>query len=1092
MPLIKDLINFCWFFFKWGIVPGTIVALLVIPHLYQRVDEEIRCQIERRFAEHYPNLKITVRSAVRVEGQGIEVRDLSIREPGAKDPRDTMLHLERVFLRCDTDLAELIGDNVCVNHVTIQRPTLRVARLPDGSWTTSRLWPPPQFNKVPPDVTVDNGTIEIVDLSKTPPSTMTFPNVNLTIQNKPRPVGDPSAPLVRMVRGNLTCNHCGKVEFEGEGNAERQDWRLAGTIHDLEIVPNLREALPAPLARQLAVLGGLRGSVELKFAVKSDSTAPSGCRFTLSGQLAEGHLDNDPRLPDRLTNLRGSFKVDNEGLAVENVTAQAGPSTLRIARGRLGFGPQAPWSVTAMIDQLVLDERLPPFLPDSMKAVWRKYQPAGRIDLAVDLKSDGRQLDAAHAKIIAQCQDVAFAYHKFRYRMEQGRGQLKIDHDELAIDMIANAAGQPVRMTGRVKQPLSAPHGWFEAHGKDIPVDMKDDNLLGALNEETRSIVKLLEPRGLCDFRIRVWREQPEGEFFRHLVLDPKDSAICFEKFPYPLERIYGRIERFPDGRWELRDLHGTNDTAQIWCNGQLTNGPDGKQLTLRLVGKDVPLDNKLRKSLKESMQQAWDNLDPRGMIDVQTDITWSVDRKKLDMVVVAQPQPDTASIRPRMFPCQMEKLHGVLVYRDGHVTFDKFRARHDRTTISGRGHWDFLPDGSWDFHLENVSVDRLRLDNDRELKLALPQRLREGVAKLDPSGPMYLHKGKLDVHHSGVTGDPIKATWDLWLGFHSTQIDSGIQLENMHGEVSLRGASDGKSFYSQGELDIDSLTFRDFQFTDVKGPFWIDDGRILLGSWVARREQNPNGSPTTEPRAISARLFGGTVKADAWIAPKYVPCYGLTAELLGADLAQFAKETMPGQQQLQGRVGLVLNLKGLAPKLHGLRGDGRLWLHEGDVYNLPPLIIYDLPVMSELLTLLKVPEPDTTAFTEADLRFRVAGNHVYLDHIELNGNTISLVGKGQMDFQSNIGLEFHALVGRNQWQIPLVSPLMGEASRQAMTINVAGTLHNPNVSRDVLPGVKEAIRELEASLQAMPTGAPTRPVAGRVPPSVNPNPLRR
>ena len=69
-------------------------------------------------------------------------------------------------------------------------------------------------------------------------------------------------------------------------------------------------------------------------------------------------------------------------------------------------------------------------------------------------------------------------------------------------------------------------------------------------------------------------------------------------------------------------------------------------------------------------------------------------------------------------------------------------------------------------------------------------------------------------------------------------------------------------------------------------------------------------------------------------------------AEVLGANLAQYAKEKMPGRQDLKGRVGLTLDLQGYAPTINGLRGRGRMWLREGDVYELP-LMVSILKILS-------------------------------------------------------------------------------------------------------------------------------------------------
>ena len=101
------MINFCWFFFKWGLVLCVIGAVAAVPYFYRRVDEELRRRIEARFAQHYAGLKVTVGSAELVTGQGIKVRDLAIMEPGADGPRAELANVEELFIVCQSDLKEL-------------------------------------------------------------------------------------------------------------------------------------------------------------------------------------------------------------------------------------------------------------------------------------------------------------------------------------------------------------------------------------------------------------------------------------------------------------------------------------------------------------------------------------------------------------------------------------------------------------------------------------------------------------------------------------------------------------------------------------------------------------------------------------------------------------------------------------------------------------------------------------------------------------------------------------------------------------------------------------------------------------------------
>ena len=124
---------------------------------------------------------------------------------------------------------------------------------------------------------------------------------------------------------------------------------------------------------------------------------------------------------------------------------------------------------------------------------------------------------------------------------------------------------------------------------------------------------------------------------------------------------------------------------------------------------------------------------------------------------------------------------------------------------------------------------------------------------------------------------------------------------------------------------------------------------------------------------------------------------------------------------------------------------------------------------MVRLLKILGGSQPDETAFSKADIQFKIENCRMILSPIEFNGDAISLLGEGIMDFDSKIDLAFRAVVGRNDIWVPVFSAIADEASRQTMTIHVKGPLSDPNISRDVLPAVKEALSRLEKSMQAAP-----------------------
>ena len=146
---------------------------------------------------------------------------------------------------------------------------------------------------------------------------------------------------------------------------------------------------------------------------------------------------------------------------------------------------------------------------------------------------------------------------------------------------------------------------------------------------------------------------------------------------------------------------------------------------------------------------------------------------------------------------------------------------------------------------------------------------------------------------------------WNLSVGLNQVGIDCGLRLENIYGNVGIAGWSDGTRFQIRGELALDSLTCRDHQFTQVLGPFWIDDQEAMFGSWVAQRDNRllPRGQPPAALRPVTAKIFGGTVYGDGWTSLDSQPRYSVRATLVDADLAACARELAGNNRNLRGRI---------------------------------------------------------------------------------------------------------------------------------------------------------------------------------------------
>ena len=454
-----------------------------------------------------------------------------------------------------------------------------------------------------------------------------------------------------------------------------------------------------------------------------------------------------------------------------------------------------------------------------------------------------------------------------------------------------------------------------------------------------------LHPEGTIKVYLRSWRNAPEQPVHQHLIVDAKGCSIQYEKFPYPLRNIRGTLEMY-DGSWTFRDLEGYNNTGRVRGEGHLAPTLQGNELFLRLVGNDVALDEQLRDALRHNQRQVWQVLRPRGAMDLVAEIRYLCEPKQLSVSVDAQTDPENTSIEPVHFPYRLEKLDSALHYRDGRVTIAHLKAEHGPVKLATGGYCEFPPGGRWHLHLEGLAADRVRFD--RELMQALPEQLKKSLAALKPGGAINV-RGSFDLEPGEYLADPARSAWDVRLGLNQASLDCGVKIENVHGTVHLVGSSDGKRFQSRGELALDSLHYKDYQFTQVMGPLWIDERQVLLGSWVARRlSETPGGGVQRgqeKPRPVTARIFGGVFEGDGWVALGDEPRYGLRGTLAGADLARCAAEVMPGQQRLRGKIAAAVELTGSGRSTNSLSGRGTIRLRDADVYELPVMISLLKPV---------------------------------------------------------------------------------------------------------------------------------------------------
>ncbi len=1049
--IFSAIVNRCWTIFKsclaLTLVGGVVAGVL----LYLRMDEELRARIEAKFASKYPNLTVRVRSARLLAGEGIEIRGLSISVPGDAGPHGQLAYIDEIFLACSTDLGDLAHGEPPVTQITIRRPVVHAARRADGTWSAAQLLPFPKFGKRAP-VCIQNGLIEIIEPARHPVTNYSIRDINCTIKPQPSLNGETEGPLE--IQGSASADHLARIAIGARVDPASHRWAVQGALSALHLAPELLVALPEEFAAAVPALRPIRGEGQIDFQVWGDPSATQPIVFKASAELSGGRFE-DPRLPYPLSDLHARLTVDNSGFTLEELTARNGPTSLRLIGKSEGLTPASPMNWFIEGKHLQMNKQWTNALPESLKETWNKFLPAGEIDITARLAFDGQKWQPV--AVAANLIDTSFSYHKFPYRLEHGTGKMLLDHDKLSMRLAAFAGAERVEIDGELLHP--GPHftGRVQLRGDGIPFDR---TLLAALPGKSRDVLAALNPYGTFNFVCLVTRDNPNVEGVnQQLLITLNRCAVKYDKFAYPIGNIRGTVQ-LENGRWTFSGLQGNNHTGLITCSGDFQPIGDGdSQLRLNFKGQEIQLDDELRDSLAASEKQLWNSIKPRGAINLNADVSYLNSQKKVDLTLHVEPVGDSTYIEPRCFPYRLEKLQGALDYHQGHVQFEKMRAVHDRTTISTAGACDILPEGGWQLQLKRLSVDRLKAD--RDLIAALPPKLRKAVTELAPTGPLNL-RGDVTFTGSAKPELPPSANWDLQLDMQQGSVNCGsVKIDNIFGGVRLVGSSDGLKSQSRGELAVDSLTYRDLQLTEVRGPLWFDDQRVLLG---VEAEQKAFGRGS---RRVTGKFYGGVLLADGTVTLQTTPRFSVRATLSDADLEKFAGESVPGKQKLKGKVLATVELSGTSAGVHTLLGGGAIHLRQAD--------IYELPLMVALLKILSVRTPDSTAFVSSDMDFRIDGEHMYFDRIVMAGDAISLLGKGELGIDGEIKLAFHSMVGRPEFQIPIVKTVLGQASKQILLIHIDGTLSNPKTSTEVLPTINQALQALQGE-----GVTPLPPVEGR------------
>jgi hypothetical protein len=1022
--------------------------------LLTHVDEMLRAKIVEGLGEMLPGWDLRI-GRCRFDLRGhVRVYDVEL-HVGQDQP---LVQLPEVVIVVDRE--QLADQRVLIHQIRLLRPEVLVTRDVAGKWNFEELPPLPPVQNSGSEWKIEQGTVNIrLERVNAEPDEIVLREINTQLV--------PSGKQRFEFRTACIVDRAGAVSLEGQCNLAEKTWNTSGHVQQLRLNTELLQlagAVSPEIPRQVhAAMHGLHARLKLPPPTTAPGDTPvlgidatTDVHFRVSQRradsereyqvllnVASGRIEN-ACLPFSLEGLKAKLYCDNRQLLVRQFSARNGATQIGLT-GKLGWQSAAvPGRFELVVRNLNLDARVRNRLSPHLQETFDSVQPAGKVDIESTLQLvAGGEWKASSTLHFKECTG---SHIKFPYRAEGITGTIHSEDGVCEFDLQGFAGRRPATLVGRMQGASDTGEAHFEIRVGQMPFDEK---LLAALNPTMRGVVEALGVDGTADCIYSLHRDAGQHEFKPHLVVQPRDCSLTYKLFRYRVNGISGRIVY--DGHlWTFEDLQGEHGSCRLAAAGKYRMLGDSGQLDLRIASEDGEFDKTLHQALPNDWRRVWAELSPTGRFHADTTIRWIPGQSPwigigIDLI--------DAGIVVRTFPYALDRLKGKLRFADGRATIDRIVGFHEDTSVDFKGWAEINAQGEWRVRLDEMQVDDLIPD--RRFRSSLPRGLQEVVDNLDPRGPVTL-SGMLDFRGTGNAEDYGTAAWDIEAVVAGAKITTGVDVNDLHGKIAMRGTWDGhdQRLNSTGRLDLDSLTIMGYQFTKVKGPFSIEGNHLVIGSQEAVNLAGKAGGAlriSAEDR-VTARAIDGLFTLDGIAVLDKQTSYRVLITMNGARLERYAQLYRRSPDQLQGIMNGWCELSGRGASAQRIDGRGQL--------QIAPAALYELPVMVAIFNVLK--SPDKTAFNRAFVQFEIGGSQFLLKQISLTGNSMNFRGDGYVRFDRKLYLDLYSTVARNQRTgVPVLSSLLGETMDGWVGVEVRGTVDHPQVEFKPAPKIDDAIKRL-------------------------------
>lgn len=705
-----------------------------------------------------------------------------------------------------------------------------------------------------------------------------------------------------------------------------------------------------------------------------------------------------------ITDVYGSLKKVNASDGTDEfqvkLTANAGDRRISMD-GRVAGGTHDPLvDLTIAGKDVLIDDKFLAALPGKYGEMLPRLGVTARGDVTVTLKQDlnvNRWENTFKVKVY----NGTVKYAQFPYTLKQVRGDVLVKntlYDPLRPTRPGEAvATQPDRDTVTLKNFEAVHDGgrlWMSGESKAVAgtpdrklsVNVQGENC--PIDTELRAGLKAMKMDTLADqlglsgeitfgSDIDIWeRAKPPatevmaagGMLPAEPPFDPTNDlkvafnfrgpSACPTAFPYDLHDLAG-VLRYQHGRLELQDFsakHGRSTLKLGAADVRLDRGGVWANVGGVQVA-PLEVDKQLLKTLPAAAREPLEKLNLRGPAELHV-------KHLVVSVPGTEPLPSHEPVQQASFT--------------GQPGIDRWQPTLDR-----------LP-----FPLRLPAIVERHLPPGRPVVTAT-------TGLLPLTLPWHPAADKVIARPHPTDHPQPVVYWNATLKLKGAAVELGVPCDDVYGGVASEGRYDGTDFgTAMGNAWFDRATVAGQPLTDVKASYRV------VPALPDPKQPTRTLPPAVVFRDLAGTAFGGTLGGQARVELTDKGRIQLWLNATGVKLEELAKHHKLGAGELKGDAQATVLIETTPDPKTGkmvLGGTGQIDVPQGRLYN--------LPVLLELVKVLKGQTPDGVAFEEAHATFDLKGDRVHVTQLDLLGAAVSLGGSGEMDFTGqDVRFEFYTI----------------------------------------------------------------------------------